>query len=642
MKNLKHISLLAVLVLSGCSASISYNDGEVSLGRDVVGHFVAVTVGEFETEFCALACHDGVLEIEASFTALEDIDSARVELQFIHSGEPQYLMIPSVCYNGNQWGRGKEPKGFATDGVTHTYSYRRTPVPGATYSESCDFAVALWGETPSSAEEGFSCGILPCDEEAVHSLIWPVEERPFVYCARDSYSSSQVGRMSFAKGQTFKAKIYLLVTDVKPSHGSVSDFVDAAWEWADKSQIAPDPDDDQIWHLGIRYAKESLWAEDGPYRGLSIGLVADENGGWKQRPFWKYEVGWCGQNASYANSLLTDYLRYGDRSSLEMALEIFETWTCEAATLPSGLYITNWDYILRGDENPSLDACNLGTAAGMFFEGAALFEKCSAGSPEKLRKVALGILDFAKGDQQEDGCYARGWYADGSCIVRDGTVGAFLVAPMVTASALTSDGSYLESAVKAFDYYYGQFADAGYTTAGALDTWCIDKESSFPLIQSALLLYDATGDRHYVEAAEQLANYLMTWTWQYKGVYPAQSDFAQYDFDTFGMTSVSVQHHHLDPYAIKCVPSLMRLAELSGRKVWEERARAIWNAGCQMVSDGSLEIAGRVRPTGSQNEAFYHCDWGFDGLSSEKRMNDWLVAWPGAFRLEVLRAGMTK
>ena len=49
-------------------------------------------------------------------------------------------------------------------------------------------------------------------------------------------------------------------------------------------------------------------------------------------------------------------------------------------------------------------------------------------------------------------------------------------------------------------------------------------------------------------------------------------------------------------------------------------------------------------PKGSQNDAFYGSTW-FSRIQNEtippvvqkNRFNDWLVAWPCAFRLEILR-----
>ena len=632
------ISALALVSAISCGGPVSVVGTSVLFEGRTVGSFESVTKGDFSFKDRYRVLDDGIIEFERTFTALENIDSARVELQFVRVSASSYAMIPAVCYNGNEWGRGNEPKGFETGGITHTYSYRRTSIPGATYSEGDGIAVAMWSEAPTGEGDGFSCSILPGTDNTVHSLIRPVEEGPRAYDGRDHFTDGTYCRMDLKKGDKLSLKAYLLVSELLPAHRSIGTFMDAAWRMADKSQIAPAPDNERIWQLGVRYAKESLWAEEGEYRGLSIGLQPNSSDkGWHQREGGKYEVGWCGQNASYANSLLTDYLKTGDKESLEKGVAILDTWSKPCTVLPNGLYITHWDYILYGSDNPSLDGCNLGTAAWMFFEAADLLRKCKSGDPERLESIALGILDFVKADQQSDGCYARGWHTDGSCIYRDGTVGAFLIVPMAEAAKRTGDKSYLKSAKAAFSYYFGQYKEKGYTTAGALDTWCIDKESSITLLQGGLMLYDATGDFSYVEAAEQSAYYLSTWMWHYREIYPEECDFTQYGLNTFGLTAVSTQHQHLDPYALKYVPDLLRLAELTGNQTWKERAAAIWNGGCQLVSDGTLTINGRVRPAGSQNEAFLHCDWGWNGNPDNNRLNEWLVAWPGAFRLEALR-----
>jgi hypothetical protein len=129
--------------------------------------------------------------------------------------------------------------------------------------------------------------------------------------------------------------------------------------------------------------------------------------------------------------------------------------------------------------------------------------------------------------------------------------------------------------------------------------------------------------------------YLSTWLWHYQGIYPENDNFTVYRYSTFGATSVSVQHHHLDPYALAWVADWIKLANLTGDSQWKEKALAIWQNGCQLVSDGTLEINGRIRPAGSHNEAFFESNW-FAG-SSRERINTWLVAWPGALRLETLR-----
>jgi hypothetical protein len=38
--------------------------------------------------------------------------SLRLTLNFVHADTAAFLMIPSVSYNGNHWGRGQEPLGW--------------------------------------------------------------------------------------------------------------------------------------------------------------------------------------------------------------------------------------------------------------------------------------------------------------------------------------------------------------------------------------------------------------------------------------------------------------------------------------------------------------------------------------------------
>lgn len=629
---------LSVLVfLFGCrnGSPLSVDGYDVSYGGTHVGTLMPVAEDAIAYIDNIEYIDDNTLKVTRLFTAQADMDSVRLTLDFRHDGRSLSAMIPSVSYYGNEWGRGYEPKGFMTDGVWHTYSYRRTPIPGATYSESDNFSVAMWSVVPDCEEDAFSCSVMPEHTYTTHSLIYPEEEKPFTYSNRDVCSDAYARRFAMRKGESRAIEAYIHISARGEDGYLPASFLAKAWELADK-KYAEVMLPEKIWEYGVRYAKEYLWAEEKEYKGFSIGLVPDEDGQWKQRPFGKYEIGWCGQNASFANSLIVDYIRNGDRTSLDKALLALDTWTSPVLLYENGLYVTHYDNVLDSRERPVSDACNLGTAAYNFFEAVELLEQCGKTDlVGRLKKIALGICDFVKADQQPSGVYGRGWYPDGECYVREGTVGAFMIAPMLRAYQATADNAYLESAKKAFDYYYGEFERLGYTTAGALDTWCIDKESSMPILRSALMLYEVTGDRSYIDKAEDVSYYLSTWLWHYKADYAQEDDAARYGYNTFGATSVSTQHHHLDVYAAMWVAEWLKLAELSGNGMWREKALAVWTNSCQFVSDGTLEINGRIRPVGSQNEAFFECNWG--GYPENRRINDWLVAWPGAFRLETLR-----
>ena len=631
------LSTLAIMLVGCNNDSLTVKGNKLYCCNEKVGELVPCTQTGISFEDEAERIDNNILKITRTFTAKEDIDSARLTFDFRHAYKCQQAIIPAVCYNGNHWGRGKEPKGFKTNDVWHTYSYRRTPIPGVTYSEGDKYAVAVWSKTPANEAEAFSCSIMPDSTSVTHSLIIPEEERPFTYVDKNVYGAEFAQKMSIGKGETKKIEAYIFVAEKSSTCNPLSLFLDKAWGLAHKnySKVIPT---DKVWEYGVKYAKESLWAEEDTYKGFSIGLLPDGKGAWKQRSFIKYEIGWCGQNASFINTLLVDYLKSGNKESLDKALAALDTWTAPELQRENGFYVVSYDNILGKRENIVSDACNLGTAAYNFFETAQLLEKCNLPQRiERVKEVALGICNFVKADQQSSGLYGKGWNEKGECLYRDGTVGAFMIPPMLVAHKVTGDESYLQSALQAYNCYYDEFIKNGYTTAGALDTWCIDKESSMPLLRSSLNLFDITGDSTYIDKAEQISYYLSTWLWHYSANYDNDTDMIRYGYNTFGATSVSVQHHHLDVYALFWVGEWLRLAELTGNSAWREKALAIWTNGCQLISDGTLEINGRVRPTGGQNEAFFNCRWGFGGTPGKSRINNWLVAWPGAFRLEVLR-----
>ena len=204
---------------------------------------------------------------------------------------------------------------------------------------------------------------------------------------------------------------------------------------------------------------------------------------------------------------------------------------------------------------------------------------------------------------------------------------------------ITKEEKYLAMADKALRFYMERDVDKFICTAGALDTTCVDKETSTPFIISGILLYQLTGEKYYLTCAEKAAYYFTSWMYHYDPVYAPDSDKVKYGVCFKGLTSVSAQHHHLDPYGGLVVPYLYKLAELTGDERWKTRGEMMERAVMQLIGDGELKIHDLLRPVGSQNEAYFHCRWGFE--DREKGViNDWLVAWPCAFRMSILSQRM--
>ena len=535
---------------------------------------------------------------------------------------PQHTMIPAVSYDGNPWGRDHEYKGLEEEGAAWTFASHRCAVPGATCS---------WNETAGIAL--FSQGLCSCSLQkeketgrCIHRLIWPETEGPRVLYG-DSWQAAFQGSME----ETDRFHAWLCIgkgEEVKKQ------MLHAAWKLSFREE-RPQRSAAEIWKLSVSFARLLYTEEDDGFCAFSIGFLWNGRE-WIKRPENKYEIGWCGQNASLAVSLMKDYERTGDEDSLEMAVRVLDSWVTKGRSA-QGLLLTRYD-----PEDSLIDACNLGTAGQQFFEAYDTAKKLGLEKRAWL-DAAFEICDFTLERMKADGRIGMSWNRDGSVHEEKGTAGAFLVLPLAEAFLRTGEGRYLEAAEKGFAYYYGEFAANGYGTSGALDTCCIDKESVIPLLKGALLLFDAAGKKSYLDQAEEAAWYLSSWQWHQTVEYPEDSILGKMKYDTFGGTAVSTAHQHLDPFALCYVPQLFRLAELTGRKEWRERAEAIWRNAAQGISDGTLQIPPTgVRPAGSCDEGILHTRWGYNLPNAKDGVtifgvSQWLVAWPCAFRLEVLR-----
>ncbi|NOU92761.1 hypothetical protein GC093_05890 [Paenibacillus sp. LMG 31456] len=618
---------------TGQDSHYIWKDGQLYSGVERIGHIVSEASSGIKYRDEIKETEEGVFQWTRSFT-VEERQTVAFTMGFQTSYPTTYGMIPAVTYNGNTWGSGLEPKGFEKDGQPWTFAYHRAAVAGATYSEGSGWSVGLFGQYEDC---GFSCSLTPQDEYTVHRLIWPLAETPVTYVGRDRDGAPYREEWLCEPDQEYRITAYLVIRPLAEAGASWSKMLEAAWGLNYHAE-KPSYQADQLWQLGIRYAKESLWAEEGIFKGFSIGLKWNGEA-WEQRKTWRYKIGWTGQNISLANSLLVDYLKTGDLSSLEKGIVALDTWA-NHARLDNGLIRCHFDHLLENKpSSPEIqDAVHLGAAAMNYFEAYELANKCGVARPS-YKETALGICSFAVEHQNEEGKIGKAWNNEGIPVDPEGTIGSSLVPPLIKAYNMTNETKYLEAAEQGYRYYIRELLDNGFTTAGALDTYCIDKESAIPLLKAGLGLYEATTNVQYLQWAEAASWYLATWQWHHTVAYPEGSALHALGYDTLGGTSVSTQHHHIDPYALDFVTEWLKLGELTGNAAWIQRARAAWVNGSIGISDGTLKVMNKLRPVGSQDEGYYHTRWGFLTERHEQPFDvtEWLVAWPTAFRLEVLR-----
>ena len=555
----------------------------------------------------------------------------KMQMTFDTAHAPLYTGVPAVNYNGNGWGDSEEYVGDSFEGTPWTYEWHRVMIPACTYTEmDNDYAVAMMAvqdDTPSCSMYKTESGM------ERHALIWPEQAGPKML-GRHEWKEAYMGTME--PRDTFEA--ILVAFPVETRRHQIRSLLDFAWRFYGHKLPAPMQPED-MWRYSIAFMK-SLWTLE------KDGFVAFNRGlqWYKSTCFYakrdqiKYELGWVGQSASASNTLLYEYLRTGDKDAYEKASMCLDAWP-KYTKLEGveGLVQIKFDGApVDQTRDIPIDACNLGQGATQYFLAADLMEKCGTPRPEYI-DYAMGMVNFVVSHQKESGEFAKSWNKDGSVRQQNGTIGAFLIPPVLEAYKRTGDAKYRDSAVRAFDCYYKELSDNGFTTAGALDTYCIDKESASPLLEAALALYDVTKDEKYVACAEDVAWYISTWMMHYTAKYPADTTLAKIGYDTLGITAVSTAHNAVDQYCLRDVRSFLKLYDITGKKQWQERGTALWCAASQLISDGTLCIRGKVRPAGSQDEAVFQTRWGRPTLPPFNP-SEWLVMWPCAFRMETLRA----
>jgi hypothetical protein len=559
---------------------------------------------------------DGVYHLERSGPAVEHMDIA-----IMGAYKPFFTMVPGCNYNGNGFGTFCEYEGDRYNGIPWRYASHRSTIPSMTHSEGrigdADWSLSVF----TDPNDNNCCSIFEEGIGIVHQVSWPEEESPCTlqhYYYGKPYRALMEPRGSFA--------VWIVFDKAQPRKQGYRKAFDTAWDLnRGKRPVPLCPKD--VEDLGIAYARTLYTKESGGFSGFNIGLSwNNEDQSWQKRKSDKYEIGWCGQNAMLANALIWEGIGTRDNSLADEGFSVLDSWI-KYAYLPIGVIHSYYD----PGQDRYIEACNLGTAALAFFEAEDL-SLILGRSPDTYRKTALDICNFALSHQEQNGRFARCWKTDGTVAVKEGTVGSFLIPPLITAYMKGCGEKYLISARKAYDYYYRELSEYGFTTAGALDIYSIDKESGIPLLKGAMMLYKATNEPQWIEMAERAAWYLSTWQYAYTINFDPQSTLTALHFDTHGGTMVSVVHMGMDPYALSYIPELVNLWEITGNTRWWERAKAIWRNGCQGISDGTLIVNGHLRPRGSQSEAYQVTRQGNMGNAY-----DWLVAWPTSFRLEVIR-----
>jgi hypothetical protein len=566
------------------------------------------------------------------------------------SYSPDFFLIPPASFNGNPAHGRTAPQGLTSNGEPWVFSAYRSTVPAANYSEGAGWSMFLFAQAQRPSMD-CACSLVSKNGHMVHRLLWPVRDNiPSRINVSDRAAMAQCGSLPIGPGASFEAAVYLVVSPAPEPRKAWSKGLDSAW-LMNRHDVTPWFPPKRLWALGIQFAQETLWYEEPDFVGFNLGVKPTPDGVWRQHGGGtRFEIGWCGQNASLGTSMLQDYLWNGNPESLRKGVSSLDFWA-ENGRLPCGLFYTHYDVKLGvspwASYNPTflgraaerserfVDTCNLGYGVYFYLLAWELAGKCGLDKPA-WRQMALDTCDFFVKNALPDGTFGKAWSLEGKCLDTGATTGGHVVWAMLKAYRVTKDARYLATARRAFRAYVDRDLSHLDCWGSALDADTIDRESGPPLLLAALDLYEITGEKQYLRDAELAGYYLATWQWHYSVQFPSGSQVDQNNYDIFAGTCVGVRGPGLDPWGAFVALGWLRLAKATGNKLWRDRGIQTFNQSTIGISDGHLVINGFRRPIGGQNESMGLGIARPCGRGLESTYNDWLVAWPSALRMITL------
>lgn len=165
----------------------------------------------------------------------------------------------------------------------------------------------------------------------------------------------------------------------------------------------------------------------------------------------------------------------------------------------------------------------------------------------------------------------------GELLVRLSCAGASAVAGLVRSWEYFREGRYVQTAEKACEYYYQNFVAQGVTSGGPGEILTApDSESAYAMVESCVLLYEATGEAKWLRYAKDSANLFSSWVMTYAYQFPKGCEFEIQKINTTGSVFANIQNKHSAPgICTFSGDTLYRLYKHTGEKRYLELVKDI-------------------------------------------------------------------
>lgn len=574
---------------------------------------------DWQAEHVSRAEADGTVLHELVFTASRDMDNCGVAVAFDRSGwsSDNYVLLPASVYNGNrqrivnrQYATGLD----ATDYGREDLALTSNPIPqlspefGAVSRlevTTCNTA------TPAMAflERRTGRGTILLTEQGIerdgrvldHSLI--VEESAdrsratFVIGAPGvrqrkpqfiGFSASPDRGIRVARGE----RIRIRVLEISFDCASVPELLDRFL--TERKRLSGHGAPRNLLPMSHVFELMTRNIEERFHQGPLGAYYCPENANWMS-------YGWIG-------GLMNTYpmLALGDTMHVRRVASTFDFALPRATGRAGYFYDTlgeDGQVLFRDAGKQQKDICLTRKNADVLYWMVKQFNLMHRmGCPvdtmweNRVRRLADAFVATWK-KHGTWGNYLRP--ETGDVAVYNTTGGAMAVGGLALAARYFNNPEYLRTALESAARYYAGFALTGFTSGGCGDILQnADSETAAAFMTSLMTLYEATGDRTFLQQAGHLAALCATWTVSYRYVLPLQTPLGRLGADLTGSVWASTQNKHGAPgFCTQSGDALFKLYRATGDVRYAELLRDIIHAHAE-----------GIQPNGKITERLTYCD----------------------------------
>ncbi len=490
-----------------------------------------------------------------------------VKIDFDHWNPNNYVLFPSVAYNGNKYTSKKlrySPKLYDVKDIGPNKPIVINDVPrlgdsngisriqersGSMSTPSIGFVnpteqKGVWLLTKQGNQWGdYGMGMEESRDRksASMSISSPVVRELNTYTICDAHTASWDIPANYKVGDQITIEFRLYTFNAPKTQSIFDQFAlirkDLNHDTAILNTLTYDA---CMRSLEVKFNQQNYVPEFGYY---AVGM--------RENYLQDWQIGWTGGMISTYPLLFA-----GNKTTVQNVLNNFD-WLFPNGISPSGFY---WDACQKGNQwiggdirNPHTTNWHLvrksGDAVWYILKQFMLMEKMGIPVKSTWKEGNMRVCDaFVKLWEQH---HQLGQFVDsktGEIVVGGSSSGGIVIAALMLASSYYHNPHYAQVAKEMGDYYNDNFTKKGISCGGPGDALqAFDSESSYALVESFTTLYELTNDKKWLEVAENAAKQFATWVVSYNYQYNDTTAFFKAGIKTTGGVYANIQNKHSAP-----------------------------------------------------------------------------------------------